>query len=392
MPFNNDSWLKYQQAIAQKAKELEDLLVAETNNQLTKGMSLDKAIWLQKQRAGEKALATKMLKDINRVKKEIDGITTEGLQYAIDTSTKDLVKIVENKEAVENTAKLTLKAGVEQLKQKNASMLQTLYAQAIQDFRATIPKVELDQRGLFDTIKNAVQNRTDNGFVVYTNNRKVSFKSYMEMSVRTEMSQNAQFNLEQSAKAAGVEVYAASAHGDCADDHVDFQGYYYLADGVAWREEFEKYNFHPKYKYLSEVKALGFLTRPNCRHFVQPVTLDQLKNPAKIRESLKMPYEKASKAKQEALVEQRYNERMIRKYKARTLNDKVMLNNLPENKLAERKAIQERIKQNNQRVRAWSKNQQRLIDKSGLKRQRNRERPGVIVHDLGARMAIKKAT
>lgn len=386
--FNNDSWLKYQEQIGLKAKELEELLISRQNDLLAKDITLDKRLWADKKRLQASTLANKMKADVTIYQKEMLRISKDGLDYAIKESAKDIVKVAENKDVVNEVSKLTMEVGLKDTQSKISTDLQMLYNNALNDFRATISSVELDNRGLFETIKQVTQNKMDKGLVVYGNGRKVSFKSYMEMSVRTSLSNNAQYNLEQSSKAAGVQFFVASSHSDCADDHRDFQGYFYLADGVQWNDDWNKYNFHPKYKYLSEVKALGFLTRPNCRHFVQPITESQLSQPTKTKELLHMPNQKGSEKKYEALVEQRSNERNIRKYKSRVENDKILLNNVKDDN--ERKIIESRIKTNRAYARSWSAKQKQLVNANNLTREPLRERPNIIVTDLGVRRELKK--
>lgn len=379
--FNNDSWKKYQEAIGLKVKALEELYIAESTQRLSKGLTLDKDQWVYSRANNMKALKKDFFQKAQVTAKEINKIVTEGLEYSIKQSSKGIVITKE----VEEAQKRILISSIESTQAKVSKDLNLLLTIAIQDYRSTIAEVKLDSRDLYTQIKERVTKKSDLGYVVTQSGRKWTFKSYMEMSVRTEMQNNALNNLEASAKASGVEIYLASSHADCADDHVDFQGKYYLADGALWKDEYKKYNFHSKYKYLSEVKDLGFLTRPNCRHYVMPILTEQLGDKG-LADELGMPKQRASKTKYKALEQQRYNERQIRKYKNRLNQDEIMLKNAPEINKTDLRA---KIKKDKSLIRKWQSEQRGLIDKSGLKRDYARENPGIVVQDMGVRRSLK---
>lgn len=385
--FNNDSWKDYQEAIGLKIKALEELLVAEVNFELTKDLDLTKDKWIANKYIAVERVSEQMSKEVVKSYKEIKKIAEEAIKRSVDESTKDLIKAVEmpNKALKEQT-ELSLRVGIDKLEQSLQSGLQGLYNAAVQDFRSTIPKVELDNRNLFDVITSYTREKSDKGYVIYQNGRKVSYKSYIEMSVRTEMQQNALYNLEASSKAAGIEFYVASSHSDSANDHADLQGYFYLADGVVWKDEWSKYNFHPKYKYLSEVKALGFLTRPNCRHYVMPVTEEQLAQGRSIHKQLGMPHRKQNPIHYENLEKQRYNERQIRKYQSRVNNDRLALKNVDDP--LQQAQLKQEIRKNNSLAKKWRQAQERHTNRNHLARDRRREQPGIVVNDIGVRRKL----
>ena len=334
--------------IMQVVKSLQEYMVLRSTKSLSVGTTLDKALYVESKTTHMGAIENDFKRAINEARKQIR-VSDKKIQDRIEMD------------------------------------LSTLYKTAINDYKGTVARVNLDSRDLFTVIKNATQEKLRTGYVVYENGRKVPFTSYMNMAVRTEMQNNALFNLEESAKAAGVEIYLSSSHADCADDHVDFQGYYYLADGVVFKEEWSKFKFHPQYKYLSQVKEKGFLTRPNCRHFVVPVSDEQLKNPNELRKQLQMPSERANKQDYIDLQEQRKNERNIRKYRARVENDKVLLQNAPQDQIG---SIKAKLAKDRQLAREWSAKQKAFTEQKGLKRERIRERPGVIVNDIGVKLVV----
>jgi len=383
--FNNESWSEFQRKISLKVQALQELLIAKTNLELSRDLDIPKKLWMQNRLAHTERMKRLFKSEIKRTAKEVRKIAEEGIKYSIDKSTEELIEAVGKpaKEKITRATKIPLKIGLEKMDQKVSGDLQMLYMSAVSDYRATIPKVELDNRGLFDIISNLTREKIENGYVVYDNGRKMTYRSYIEMSVRTEMQQNALRNLEESSEAAGIEVYIASAHADSADDHAPFQGYYYLAEGVPWKDEYDQYNFHPQYKYLKQVKDLGFLTRPNCRHYVMPVTWDQVKQKKSMHRQLGMPNRKQNPNFYDNLQEQRRNERKIRKYKNRVNNDRLLLKNVKDDE--QRAVIRGKLKKDKRLVDKWQHRQDELVDKKFLKRDRQRERPGIIVHDMGVR-------
>ncbi len=351
-------------------------MIAKTANELASDMTLSSEIWARKRLERTNILARSYQAEIRRARDEILSITEDGLKYA--------ARVATDSKTIDNVPIVRVKTWVD-------GELTALWSRAVNDFRATVQRVALDSRGLFEAISTAIRDKTDDGYVVYSGGRKVAYKSYMEMAVRTEMQNNALTNMEQSATANGIELFLASSHADSADDHAEYQGKYYLADDVQWRPEFERLNMHKTAKYLSDAKAAGFLTRPNCRHYVQPVTTAQALGDPKgdtMHKRLGMPSDTAERGKYKALEQQRYNERQIRRYKSRVMNDEIMFDKITDPDM--KTAAMARLRADRAKVSEWQAKQRDTIKRSGLKRQYIREKPGVIVEDLGARLSIKR--
>ena len=122
-------------------------------------------------------------------------------------------------------------------------------------------------------------------------------------------------------------------------------------------------------------------TRPNCRHYFQPVSTTQAlgTSTTKLLNELGMNKGKGDAEHYDALVTQRYNERQIRKWK-KTLQKYEMegIAN-PKDELT-----QNRIKYSKDKVREWQATQrQHLKHKDYLERDYNRESNEILVNDLG---------
>lgn len=173
--------------------------------------------------------------------------------------------------------------------------------------------------------------------------RRVQWENWMEMVVRTELQADATKTLIATGKETGAIFYTCSYYGDCAPDHVEMQAKGLFVD-KDWRsnapedriEEIENYIAYHKIPTIQEVSenAPYFTTRPNCRHFFQYVSLDDvlgIKNKEdlnKYRVENNLTSEgKYKPEKYEALQKQRTNERKIRNLKgqmeqAQALGDK----------------------------------------------------------------------
>jgi hypothetical protein len=383
MPFSNDDWKKVQTIIAAQTQSLQSILVAKQTEELARGLTLTKREWVL-QRLSRVAFVQKMFEDeIRKAAKNIIKTAREGVAQAVNVSSKEVVQVVGNEAAqeIKRVKGVSLLIGSGKVQERVQTAMQALFQTAVQDYRATINRVNVDSRGLFEALSSAVESKSDNGYIAYADGRNVSFNAYMEMSIRTDLQQNALFNLEESAKAVGLQAYVASAHFDSADDHEEFQGYYYLADNVPWKDEYQQYGFHPKYHYLSEVKALGFLTRPNCRHYVQPVALDDILAGKDLHKTLGVLNEKARPGAYEDLERQRTIERNIRKYKDRANNAKVMMENAPKEAKAE---AAQAFKQANAKTREWQAAMRDLEKNTDIRRQYKREKPGVVIQNAKA--------
>jgi hypothetical protein len=366
--FTNDSWIKYQEEAGRVVKTVEEYLKAKTNEQLLKNLTLPKEEWARAQMNRLNYMSNVCAVEIKKATKDLTRITTEGIEEAIKVSSKDFIELASNETQeilINETSRVQLEIGIQKQALKNNTTMNHLFHAAIEEFRATIPRVQLDSRDLKSTLVEAIRTNTDRGYVIYENGRQVQFKSWMEMSVRTDIQNNALANVESSAKALGVVAFIASEHFDCAKDHAPYQGKFYLADNV-----FDEWN--GKYMYLKTAKGDGFLTRPNCRHYVRPVLKEQLGEiTAKDLGMQKGTYRSEN---YEALVEQRKNERNIRHYADRIENTKLLINKMPEDENLKSMLARDRAL-----YKKWDSTQKDLIDRTPLKRRRDRERPGVII-------------
>jgi len=272
--------------------------------------------------------------------------------------------------------------------------------QAIRTF--TLGNLEKEQK-----LYQSIQQATEQGIVgqlkvPLSDGRVMNYKSYMEMSVRTALQNDSADLQEFVGQRAGVSFYLCSSHADCADDHADWQGKIYYDE--SWRQ-FVKPEFYDvvgkliqnrNLKSYQEIKGkpVYMATRPNCRHFFTPISVEQAigQKPQELLTSLNLKKGNYKKEYYDALKEQRANERNIIKY-----NDRKELH---EQQLAQAKTKEEKtILQNNISrdilyIRKWQRQNELLTKryKGILFRDKDRETSKVVLNDLGVRYDMRLAT
>ena len=327
----------------------------------------------------------------NEFKKEIVN-STKTIQTIVNSSINNLMLQLKNLGEDISKTKIEQVGKVNIVKQSNKA-IRLLGQNVLNDYQKSVAKVYRlkNTDSLYDAIYKQTKEGIDNGVgIVYRDGRKVSFKSYMEMNVRTTVRQEANQYLFQASKNNGVVFYIADFYGDCAKDHADYQGkYYYDEDWQSFGYDEETsnniQNFIDSYgmqSYQSVVNNEPFLTtRPNCRHSLRPVVLeDALKyTDKKMTEKYGIRKGTYNDDNYKALQEQRKNERMIRYYKTRLEEHRQM------NKQMNNPVLKAKIKKDKELIKKWNEKQEDLLlYNEQLKRDTRRENNKILVNDLGA--------
>ncbi len=278
----------------------------------------------------------------NALKKEIRGITKKGLNKVINSVNNGLDMLELEPKQVSNIRK-TIKAEVNNLN----SLVLGNYDTILTGTMLTATKVFKSgvTDSLYEIIQKKITETNDYGVRYYKNGRTVRWENYMEMKVRTDIQNDIAKNMVKAGLENGVVFYICSYHGDCAPDHKDYQGKIYYDKN--WKSNIQDIDFRSiiqeyidKQSMMSIQKVMKepiYLTsRPNCRHYFQYISIDEvlnIKNDSdlnKKREELNLNSKgKYRPEKYEALKEQRYNERKIRKIKSEIEVQEKLINNLP---------------------------------------------------------------
>ena len=245
---------------------------------------------------------------------------------------------------------------------------------------------------LYAEVENAFKKGLNNMFMTYRNGRKVSFKAYQEMNVRTTMHQEALDYQFESAREMGVVFYLASSHGDCADDHKDYQGRLYYDE--SWQSIAKESQHRAIADFIRSNKLMSIQdvrdgkpylgTRPNCRHKFKPLTLDQVLN-SSVKELLvehKLIKGKYDSAKYKNLQHQRLLERKVRQAKQDRDNLEIEIKNAKD--VETKKQLKEKLEYKKSLVHKNQRELNHLVKGNPyLERDRRRENYKTIVQDVG---------
>lgn len=362
-------------------ENVENDMIVRKNIALSKGsMTNDFDQWKKEQ---------KVVK--NQFKKEIVN-STKTIQSIVNTSINNLM--LQLKEIGEDVSKVKIEQiGKTNIVKQANKAVKLLGQNVFNDYQKSVAKIYRlkNTDKLYDAIYEQTKNSIDEGVgIVYRNGRKVSFKSYMEMNVRTTVRQEANQYLFEASKSNGVVFYVCDYYGDCAKDHADYQGKYYFDEdwkSFGYDEETSKLiqNIIDKQNMLSYQSVVNnepFLTtRPNCRHSLRPVVLDDVftKTSKQMTEEYNIRKGTYNDDNYKALQEQRKNERMIRFYKTRLEEHQQM------NKQMHNPTLKAKIKKDKDLIKKWNdKQEDLLLYNEQLKRDTRRENNKILVNDLGA--------
>lgn len=369
--------------------EIENTFLIRNNQQLLKYLD-NPAEWKNKQL--ENRLKYKKLL-VSSAKKQIDLINSKAekvflLSYKqIDDES---VKITESEIVAENLPS-DVKEQIKAIKEFNAKEILKLANQSLRVYQRQVQIIDnvSTPETLYNAVKKQMPKGINNGIKVnYIDGKQFSWKAYMEMNLRTTVHQEmTNHQIKVGAKLNQV-FYICNSFGDCAHDHADYQGkIYYNADSDIGEKEQEYIDQNNILSMQEVINNEPFLTsRPNCRHEFHAIPTSEVLNMSEdeILEKEDLKFGDYKSANYDKLMEQRKNERQIRKWKLREENAK---------KIAQSSGLKDvaDVKYASQKVKEWQARQRDLISKNKdvLHRQYERENAKIIVNDLGVRYKYK---
>ncbi len=355
---------------------------------------------------GEKLWYQSQMSSLNAFKFQVNKIAEEEKKRLLKASRQGLNEVgIVNRQS--KRIEKEINQGVNDLKRN----LVTSYVSNIATIAVTTKVLKNNvTEGLYKTIREKIESMQNYGIVAYKNGRGVRWENYMEMKVRTDIQNDITKNMIKDGHDMGNVFYIAAYFGDCAKDHVDYQGKIYVDDNwesIAPKDRFEEIQAYISYHNVKGVKEVTekppyFTTRPNCRHYFQMISIDEVlgvKNSKDLnekREEFGLNFNgKYKPEKYKALNEQRYNERAIRHWKGKLEADQKLLDKMPstipEN---ERLLLNSRIALDKRKVREWQARQRSLIKANPdfLERNYDREAYGRMISDFGIRKELKKTS
>ena len=282
---------------------------------------------------------------------------------------------------------------------RNSEFINNINLKASSNVKASYV-VKNKTQELYDLIRKQTEEGISKGVpFIYSNGRRMPFKSHMEMAIRTTIQNEAAERMETAGSNLGIIFYLASEHADSADDHAPYQGKVYVLEN--WeskildnelKERIRKYIEKNNIRTLQWVKGVPvwFNTRPNCRHYFIPITIKQAMGDLKaLKKELRTKKGTYRKENYQDLKQQRYIERNIRYYKERARNNEILMQKA--NDPIVKSELRQKILKDEYLVREWQKRQRELIASNpNLKREYRREDTNKMAQDLGVRLHLEK--
>lgn len=300
-------------------------------------------------------------------------VNLENFKLEANKVIRETKKSVKNALKTDRTVNLTDKQANEMSKDIDKGLLY-LQKSAVQTYKSTLDNVFIKVKSASD-LKEQLEKHIQSGVnvgVVYKNGREYKFDSYWEMKTRTDIQQEIGKNMVDAGAKGGVIFYLAAYFGDCAKDHVDYQGkIYYDKD---WKSKAPKDRIDEIQDYIDAncemsvqdvitEKGNYLTTRPNCRHYFSYMDIDSVlgaktdKDVSNLRDKMNLNFNgKYQPEKYKALEKQRANERMIRAEKEEITKNELSLHLNPD----KYKELQTKIKIGEANVRKYQAEQREL--------------------------------
>lgn len=360
--------------IRESIEATENAVVLQIGSNLNKGSkSKDIDTYIKKQKSSKIQFNKKLKKLAKKSIKQMDEVANRVGQYT-GADTKSL------KKEIRKGMKMLVKSSNDFQNQalKKISRLGKFTTSA-----ALIPDLK---KSIIQQLKIGI----DKGLpVTYKSGKKMNYKSYMEMAVRTGV-QTEIGNTQLDAGAnANIVFWLVNEFRDCADDHAAYQGKMY------YDERYMSFNLTDEIKttITNHIKSRNLLsiqevrdkppfltTRPNCRHKIKAIAIDQVLTEGVdvIKDKVGYKSESYRPKDYQATKQQRLNERNIRKYKQREATYQKLYKETGD---AEYLNLAQKSKK---QTRAWQSRQREHVKKNPfLFRDYERENTKVLLQDLG---------
>lgn len=378
--------------ITESIEEFQNTLTLKSHEHLYKYIKSDN--WLAKQIASQKDLQKSLIGIANAEAKKINRNYEEAFRLALKSGNEPI-----SKGAIERLNKI---------KTDNAKMMLALTNQVYQSHQKWVNEIGLKanekreigkmekSNSLFNQITDVLNSKKveDEVKVVYKGGREVSFKTYMEMNVRTTMNQEIGKQQMEAAETLGVVFWLCNSFEDCRTQHIEFQGKVYyderyvnygfdaetikqIEDAIDSREMMSRQEVENNDPFLSNC--------PNCRHEFMAIPIEDVidKSDKELLEENGLNIDKATEQKYQLSQEQRLYERKIREYRLKVQKNKMELSKASYG--IDTESVKKNLAHNQMMLDRYYGNIRGLVRKhSFLERDYKRESARVLRSDLGA--------
>lgn len=380
--------------LSDKFAEMENTFIIRNNQQLASYID-DPTKWVQEQRAKKQAYKKELIKDarkqITTIKNQIEKVMLLSYKQIADDTieiSETEIKVHKIPQSLRNSIKAMQKDATDNVIKLANATFQT-YNHTVRLMSNISPQTDL----FYNSIKHQMTIGTDKGIKInYTDAqgkvvRQMSWKGYMEMKVRTDLHAEMSNQQLEFGERVGQVFYVTDKFQDCAKDHAEYQDMIFYDENVQVDQEVQDYINSHNLMSVQDARANGLTTRPNCRHEFHAIPTDDViggKSAGQIQKAEGFTHGTYKAENYDITQEQRYNERMIRKYKLRVENQKQVAQ-------ATGNTAFKPSQHDMALIRKWQK-AQRELEKAHptiVDRNYERERIGIIVNDLGVRYDSK---
>ncbi len=415
--FTPSTWYFLSREIVDIWKQLEEKTNEQQTHQLTKYAN-SPSNWYKKQLEGipnfQKVIEKLGVEELKRINKASEKAIKKAIDL-VDNETLKSFRVKETKQEIRQDKERFIASSVKKVINQNEGKMNAFIRNASVRNGEFINKINVKKEStakirtqftvntktqeLYDIIRKQTEEGIQKGVpFTYSNGRRVPFKAHMEMSIRTTIQNEALERMTTAASNLGIIFYLASEHADSADDHANFQGKIYVLEN--WeskitdsetREKVRNFIREKDIRTIEWVKGepVWFNTRPNCRHYFIPITIEQaMGNLNNLKRNLRTKKGTYREENYQDLKLQRHNERQIRFYKERAKNNEILLARTKDPFMQSQ--LRNQITRDKRLTRDWQARQRGLLKSNpNLERNYRRESTEKMAQDLGVRLHLK---
>lgn len=373
--------------LTEQYEKLENTFVIKNGEELLKFLDNPKE-WKKRQLLHRNGYRKELIAEA-RARIELLDKMTEKVYYLANVEVdKDIIEVTADEIIIKDDDPEVSKKVLKQIHDMNVQEVSKLADQTFKMHTATVRLVDslATPDNLYDVVKEYTKKGVENGIkVVYKNGRVYKWKSYMEMNIRTTIHQEiADRQIRVGAKANQI-FYICTHFGDSAPDHAPYQDkLYYNPECDIPKDVMDFIEANDVLDMIKVQQGEPFLcTRPNCRHNLIAIPTEQAmgKSVNQIQKDEGVHFGEYKSTNYARLMEQRANERAIRKWKLEKENAQILGQKTGD------KDLLSKAKQYQSKVSEYQKKQRELVaaNKNVLKRDYSRENAKYLVDNLGVR-------
>ena len=373
--------------LTEQYERLENTFVIKNGEELLKFLENPKT-WKKNQLLRRNKYRNELINEA-RARIELLDQMTEKVYYLANVEVdKDIIEVTANEIVIKDDDAELSKKVLKQIHDMNVNEIATLVNRTFKAHTASIRLIDSlsTPDSLYETVKDYTRKGIENGIkVVYKDHKVVKWKSYMEMNIRTTIHQEiADRQIKAGARANQI-FYVCDHFADSAPDHApDQDRLYYNPECDIPKEVMDFIQANNVLSMVEVQQGHPFLcTRPNCRHNLHAITTEQAmgKSVDEIQKEQEIHFGTYKASNYARLMEQRANERAIRKWKLEKENAQLLGQKTGDKDLiAKARKYQKKVSE------YQSKQRQLIKDNPNvLKRDYSRENAKYLVDNLGVR-------